>query len=336
MCIRDRVKAAHPPHPVGRRRQIALGCVDPHRDRLQPDLADQLLGAELGQPTARRLHATLERRSASGGRDEVDQGRTITGGQPHPERLVIPVGPGEAVSYTHLDVYKRQAPANRLADAVARYSDALGYAAEQTTGADLVQRLEQAADELVAGLPDAPAWPTLRAHLLLIAASGTDPVRALTEAVQARELGSAADPAAVLDWRLEPATGRRTQPGPLPWLPGLPTSLGLHRDWGDYLQRRHQLVGDLTDRVRTDALASTQLPAWAPAGSFRPDAATVADLTVWRAAHGTPATDTRPTGERQYAAVEARWQARLDRRIIDHLAPAAVSYTHLDVYKRQP
>ncbi len=110
-------------------------------------------------------------------------------------------------------------PANRLADAVARYSDALGYAAEQTAGADLVQRLEQAADELVAGLPDAPAWPTLRAHLLLIAASGTDPVRALTEAVQARELGSAADPAAVLDWRLEPATGRNTQPGPLPWLP---------------------------------------------------------------------------------------------------------------------
>lgn len=221
------------------------------------------------------------------------------------------------------------APANRLADAVARYSDALGYAAEQTTGADLVQRLEQAADELVAGLPDAPAWPTLRAHLLLIAASGTDPVRALTEAVQARELGSAADPAAVLDWRLEPATGRRTQPGPLPWLPGLPTSLGLHRDWGDYLQRRHQLVGDLTDRVRTDALASTQLPAWAPAGSFRPDAATVADLTVWRAAHGTPATDTRPTGERQYAAVEARWQARLDRRIIDHLAPAVAEWTPL-------
>ncbi len=90
-------------------------------------------------------------------------------------------------------------PAHRLADAVARYSDALGYAAEQTAGADLVQRLGQAADELVAGLTDAPAWPTLRAHLLLIAASGADPVRALAEAVQARELGSAADPAAVLD-----------------------------------------------------------------------------------------------------------------------------------------
>jgi DNA primase catalytic core len=220
-------------------------------------------------------------------------------------------------------------PANRLADAVARYSDALGYAAEQTAGAELSRRLEHAADELVAGLPDAPAWPTLRAHLLLIAASGTDPVRALAEAVQARELGSAADPAAVLDWRLEPATGRDTQPAPPPWLPGLPTSLGLHRDWGDYLQRRHALVAELADQVRDQALASTQLPAWAPAGSFRPDAATVADLTVWRAAHRTPPTDTRPTGERQFSAVEARWQAHLDRRIIDHLAPAVAEWTPL-------
>ena len=220
-------------------------------------------------------------------------------------------------------------PAHRLADAVARYSDALGYAAEQTAGPALIHRLEQAADDLVNGLTDAPAWPTLRAQLLLIAASGSDPVRMLTEAVHARELGSAADPAAVLDWRLEPATGRNTQPQPLPWLPGLPTSLAHHHDWGDYLQRRHQLVVNLADQVRNQALASTQLPAWAPAGSFRPDAATVADLTVWRAAHRTPATDTRPTGEQQYAAVEARWQARLDRRIIDHLAPAVAEWTPL-------
>jgi len=115
-------------------------------------------------------------------------------------------------------------PANRLADAVARYSDAIGYAAEQTAGPDLTSRLEQVAADLLDGLTDAPAWPSLRAHLLLIAATGTDPVQALTEAAHARELDSAADPAAVLDWRLEPATGRDTQPGPLPWLPGLPNS----------------------------------------------------------------------------------------------------------------
>jgi DNA primase catalytic core len=220
-------------------------------------------------------------------------------------------------------------PATRLADAVARYSDALGYAAEQIAGPDLTSRLEQVAADMVDELTDAPAWPSLRAHLLLVATTGTDPVQVLTEAVRARELGSAADPAAVLDWRLEPATGRNTQPGPLPWLPGLPNNLAHHHDWGHYLQRRHQLVADLANQVRTHALASTELPAWAPAGSIRPDAATVADLTVWRAAHRTPATDTRPTGERQYAAAEARWQARYDRLITDHLAPAIAEWTPL-------
>src|SRR5450756_3169760 len=69
-------------------------------------------------------------------------------------------------------------PATRLADAVARYSDALGYAAEQTAGPYLTSRLEQVAADLVDGLTAAPAWPSLRAHLLLISATGTDPVQA--------------------------------------------------------------------------------------------------------------------------------------------------------------
>jgi DNA primase catalytic core len=220
-------------------------------------------------------------------------------------------------------------PATRLADAVARYSDALGFAAEQIAGSELSSRLEQVADDLVDGLTDAPAWPSLRAHLLLIAASGIDPIQALTEAAQARELDSAADSAAVLEWRLEPATGRNTQPGPLPWLPGLPNSLANHHDWGDYLQRRHRLVLELATQVRTNALASADLPEWARAGGLHPDAATVADVTVWRAAHGTPATDTRPTGERQYASVEALCQARLDRRLIDDLSPAMTEWRPL-------
>jgi DNA primase catalytic core len=220
-------------------------------------------------------------------------------------------------------------PAARLADAVARYSDALGYAAEQIAGPDLTSRLEQVAADLVDRLTDAPAWPSLRAHLLLIAATGSDPVQALTRAAHARELDSAADPAAVLDWRLEPASGRNTQPGPLPWLPVLPNSVANHHDWGVYLQRRHRLVVELATQVRTNALASDRLPDWAGAGGLRPDTAAVADLTVWRAAHGTPATDTRPTGERQYAAVEALWQTRLDRRIINHIAPAITDWTPL-------
>jgi DNA primase catalytic core len=220
-------------------------------------------------------------------------------------------------------------PATRLADAVARYSDAVGYTAEQIAGPELTSRLEQVAGDLVDGLTDAPAWPSLRAHLLLMAASGIDPIQALTDAVNARELDSAADPAAVLEWRLDPASGRNTQSAPLPWLPALPTSLANHHDWGDYLQRRHHLVIDLAAQVRTNALASAQRPEWARVGGLHPDSTTAADITVWRAAHDTPATDTRPTGERQYASIEALWQARLDRRMIDDLTPAITQWSPL-------
>jgi DNA primase catalytic core len=220
-------------------------------------------------------------------------------------------------------------PATRLADACARYTDALGYAAEQIAGPDLIGRLDQLADTLVDGLTDAPAWATLRADLLILAATGTDPVQALTDAVQSRELGTAADPAAALDWRLETFTACDGQAGPLPWLRCLPKSLARHQNWGDYLQRRHELVTDLAGQVREHALASLEAPAWAVSGGLRADAATVAEIAVWRAAHGAPASDTRPTGERQYAAIEARWQAHLDQRITSPYSSAIAAWTPL-------
>jgi DNA primase catalytic core len=220
-------------------------------------------------------------------------------------------------------------PATRLADACARYTDALGYAAGQIAGPDLISRLDQAADTLVDGLTDAPAWATLRADLLILAATGTDPVQALKDAVQCRELGTAADPAAVLDWRLQTVTARDSQPGPLPWLRCLPKTLARHQDWGNYLQRRHELVTDLAGQVHEHALASPEAPAWAVSGGFRADPATMAEIAVWRAAHGTSPSDTRPTGDRQYAAVEARWQARLDQRITNPYSPAIAAWTPL-------
>ena len=53
--------------------------------------------------------------------------------------------------------------------------------------------------------------------------------------------------AAVLDWRLTALTP--TDPGPLPWLPGIPPTLHAHPVWGDYLAKRSQLVADLADQV---------------------------------------------------------------------------------------
>ena len=72
------------------------------------------------------------------------------------------------------------------------------------------------------GLTDEPAWPTLRAHLLDLAAeTGQHPLRHLQEAASGRDLSTAGDMAAVLYWRLPALT--TPEPGPLPWLPRHPT-----------------------------------------------------------------------------------------------------------------
>jgi len=65
--------------------------------------------------------------------------------------------------------------------------------------------LDVAAELIVPGLRNEPAWPTLRAHQLLLATHGTDPVAQLAAAAGRRELNSAEDRAAVLDWRLDRA-----------------------------------------------------------------------------------------------------------------------------------
>jgi hypothetical protein len=64
----------------------------------------------------------------------------------------------------------------------------------------------------VPGLTNEPAWPTLRAHLLSLAAeTGEHPLLHLQIAASGRDLRTAGDMAAVLYWRLPelaPAQGR--------------------------------------------------------------------------------------------------------------------------------
>ena len=61
-------------------------------------------------------------------------------------------------------------PAARLFDAVQRYTDGLHVAAEQLIGPQTVQMLDSRADKIVPELTSEPYWPTLRAHLLALAA----------------------------------------------------------------------------------------------------------------------------------------------------------------------
>jgi hypothetical protein len=211
-------------------------------------------------------------------------------------------------------------PAARLFQAVQRYTDGLHVAAEQLVGPQTVAELDQA-DQYLPGLTTEPAWPTLRAHLLDLAAeTGQHPLRHLQTAAAGRDLQTAGDMAAVLYWRL-PAPAP-VDPGPLPWLPGMPETLRSHPGWGAYLAKRSQLVADLANQIQDHAYQIGGPPVWAAPGSH-PSTALVGDIAVWRAANGINPQDPRPTGGTQLEMLPALWKQRLDRDIARATNPPA-------------
>ncbi len=234
-------------------------------------------------------------------------------------------------------------PATRLGEASQRYLDSLYVAAEDllrhetTTGVDgttvnVVDALDTAVETLAPGLSDEAAWPTLRAHLLLLGAAGENPVEALRAAAGDRELESARDRAAVLDWRLDASglrsTGNAAIYAPLPWMPGIPVRLAEDPHWGAYLSQRAHLVEQLAEQVHTRAAEQSSLPVWAQNG-IRPGAATVADVEVWRAAMQVPVDDRRPTGAPQLQKASATWQRRLNRAVTGDHTPALKEWRQL-------
>jgi hypothetical protein len=203
-------------------------------------------------------------------------------------------------------------PAARLFQAVQRYTDGLHVAAEQLVGPQPVAELDQA-DKYLPGLTTEPAWPTLRAHLLALAAeTGEHPLRHMLAAAAGRDLRTAGDMAAVLYWRLTVLTA--TDPGPLPWLPGIPSTLHDHPVWGDYLTKRSQLVADLAGQVQDRACQGGAEPVWAAPRSHL-STALAGEIAVWRAANGIDPHDSRPTGGAQLETLPALWKQRLDRHI---------------------
>ncbi len=231
-------------------------------------------------------------------------------------------------------------PAVRLRAAASSYHDSLHVAALARLGPGGVAALDRAAEQVLPGLTDAPAWTTLRASLALHAATHTSPhpspdsatdrqLRAATAAARVlhRALAhggvrSAADPAAVLDWRLDltnpnqPPANQQT-PGPLGWLPAIPPGLETDRTWGIYLQARHgytsYLAEQVADRART--WTPTSAPAWAaPLLGAHEASDLLADLAVWRAANHVDDNDLTPTGPQRLPAPDRRAQQALDAR----------------------
>ena len=217
-------------------------------------------------------------------------------------------------------------PAARLFQAVQRYTDSLHVAAEQLLGPQTVAELDQA-DRYIPGLTTEPAWPTLRAHLLALAAeTGEHPLRHMLTAARGRDLETAGDMATVLYWRL-PALAP-VDPGPVPWLPGIPSTLHAHPVWSDYLALRSQLVADLADQVQDHACQGDAEPVWAAPGSH-PSTALIGEIAVWRAANGIDPHDPRPTGGGgQLETLPALWKQHIDRQIARSADPSDNARSH--------
>jgi DNA primase catalytic core len=204
-------------------------------------------------------------------------------------------------------------PAEQLHTAATRYADALRVAAVHRLGAATAEELENTAERLHAGLTSAPAWPALRGHLALLALTEADPIAVLRTTVEARELETANDPAAVLDHRL-PESGPA---GPLPWLPGIPAALVDDPRWGPYLAARADQVTSCAARVASAVIEMTAAtaPVWAQRLLDPDHEALRTDLAVWRAALAVPDSDRRPTGPPRRPAPERRSQTRLDEAV---------------------
>ena len=202
--------------------------------------------------------------------------------------------------------------ATQLHDAVMRYHDALGFAAEDVLGAETLASTDREIEAIWPGLTSEPAYPTLRAHLALRSLDDADPIATLLDADNERELGTSDDRAAVLDWRLG-----KSAAGPLPWLDGVPGRLAEHESWGPYLRRRCGRIMTLADAVRAEAQAWTPTAAtqWAAGLTADEHSALRGDLAAWRAAFGVPEDDHRPTGPLQPGASTSPHQQELERRV---------------------
>ncbi|WP_051027980.1 MobF family relaxase [Nocardia higoensis] len=204
-------------------------------------------------------------------------------------------------------------PHRRIGRALAIYHDSIALAAEKALGLSALEYLDTAAETLHPGLSDSPAYPTLRGHLATLAATGADPVAVLRAAIAERELDTAADPAAVLDWRIDPTGAHSTGTGPLPWTPAIPSGLDTTSTQTD---ARARILTELATQIRRDTTGWSPLtaPAWARP-LLRTDSDLLADLAVWRASLHIPDTDLRPTGPRRYPVRERVQQRMLNAQI---------------------
>ncbi|KDE96914.1 hypothetical protein Y900_030235 [Mycolicibacterium aromaticivorans JS19b1 = JCM 16368] len=248
---------------------------------------------------------------------ETDAHNVLTPKATHPNTAIdvlqrVLAHDGAQVSAT-TEANTAEDPFTRLGMASRMYTHSVGALAENSLGPTRMAAIDAAADQVYTGLTRMPAWPVLRMHLATIAVSGENPITRLREAVAQRELSTAADPAAVLDWRLDSSAAHSARTGPLRWLPDLPTGLVHDDDQAAYLHARHDLVTGLAAAIRDTAANwdASSAPPWArPLLAANPQLR--AEIAVFRAAHDVSPVDTRLTGPDQYAVRDRHIQTMLE------------------------
>ncbi|WP_198654090.1 MULTISPECIES: MobF family relaxase [Nocardia] len=237
--------------------------------------------------------------------------------------LVAILGRDDAVTSAHAELRKTLDPHTRIGRLADVYLEAVAVASEAALGPDAMARIDLGAETLLPTLTTTAGWPVLRRHLATLALSGRDPLIALGEAIGSRELSTADNIAAVLDWRLDTTGNHSTPPGPLPWLSGIPTTLREHPEFGDYLTALARIVVDLAHQLRTTAAGFTvsTAPVWArPLIGTDPDL--LAELLVWRAAAHVSPQDLRPAGPARHTVAERRHRHRLALRATEAIGDA--------------
>ncbi|WP_280310342.1 MobF family relaxase [Nocardia abscessus] len=215
----------------------------------------------------------------------------------------------------HTELRETLDPWQRLGRATDIYLDALAVATDHTLGPSALTRIDSEADTLWPGLTSARGYIVLRQHLARLLLAGRDATGELAAAIKARELGTADDVAAVLDWRLDTTGAHSAPPGPLPWIPGIPQPLRTDPDVGGFLTARARIITELAEEIRAAAAAFT--PASAPLWA-RPllgaDPGLIGDLAVWRAGAHVDDLDRRPAGPARFVAAERHHHELLTAR----------------------
>lgn len=135
--------------------------------------------------------------------------------------------------------------------------------------------------------------------------------RATSPAAQLQDAAARYADAVALATSQVRANPDHAEPGPLPWLAGIPSDVVSHSAWGPYLAARFRRVSSLAVEVAADPV----LPEWTAKYDDVLTPELRRELAVWRAATGVPADERTLAGPVPHDDREAAYHRNLTGRI---------------------